>query len=199
MARKPRLFVPGASYHIYCRVVRGEFILAGATFTIAPSAKVPCPEVEVRNWQLHRCQVRGSVVVCRDCGTPDLARIFRIFYYVFFIRGWLDGCGRRAGRFQLGSRILGRIFWGSFGRLIGLSFFVGISCWVQRVSEGGGWASGFSENPWLAEAAETRLNSLSESRMPCFVGHSGQPRRHIRQPIIPPASRIRRPGSPVGR
>ena len=25
MARKPRLFVPGATYHVYCRVARGEF------------------------------------------------------------------------------------------------------------------------------------------------------------------------------
>ena len=61
MARKPRLFVPRAIYHVYCRVARGEFvfydpheaeefvekvrevrdaddwrILMGATFTIAP-------------------------------------------------------------------------------------------------------------------------------------------------------------------
>jgi putative transposase len=26
MARKPRLFVPGATYHVYCRVARGEFV-----------------------------------------------------------------------------------------------------------------------------------------------------------------------------
>ncbi len=26
MARKPRLFVPEAKYHIYCRVARGEFV-----------------------------------------------------------------------------------------------------------------------------------------------------------------------------
>jgi len=25
MPRKPRLFVPGATYHVYCRVARGEF------------------------------------------------------------------------------------------------------------------------------------------------------------------------------
>ena len=26
MPRKPRLFVPGAIYHVYCRVARGEFV-----------------------------------------------------------------------------------------------------------------------------------------------------------------------------
>lgn len=26
MPRKPRLFVPGATYHVYCRVARGEFV-----------------------------------------------------------------------------------------------------------------------------------------------------------------------------
>lgn len=26
MARKPRLFVSGATYHVYCRVARGEFV-----------------------------------------------------------------------------------------------------------------------------------------------------------------------------
>ena len=26
MARKPRLFVPGTTYHVYCRVARGEFV-----------------------------------------------------------------------------------------------------------------------------------------------------------------------------
>lgn len=26
MPRKPRLFVPGATYHAYCRVARGEFV-----------------------------------------------------------------------------------------------------------------------------------------------------------------------------
>ncbi len=26
MARHPRLFIPGATYHVYCRVVRGEFV-----------------------------------------------------------------------------------------------------------------------------------------------------------------------------
>lgn len=26
MSRKPRLFVPGATYHVYCRVARGEFV-----------------------------------------------------------------------------------------------------------------------------------------------------------------------------
>ena len=26
MARKPRLFVPEATYHVYCRVARGEFV-----------------------------------------------------------------------------------------------------------------------------------------------------------------------------
>jgi hypothetical protein len=28
MARKPRLFVSGAAYHVYCRVARGEFVFA---------------------------------------------------------------------------------------------------------------------------------------------------------------------------
>jgi REP element-mobilizing transposase RayT len=31
MARKPRLFVPFATYHVYCRVARGEFIFANHT------------------------------------------------------------------------------------------------------------------------------------------------------------------------
>ena len=26
MPRKPRLFLPGATYHVYCRVARGEFV-----------------------------------------------------------------------------------------------------------------------------------------------------------------------------
>ena len=26
MPRRPRLFVPGAIYHVYCRVARGEFV-----------------------------------------------------------------------------------------------------------------------------------------------------------------------------
>ena len=26
MPRKPRLFVSGATYHVYCRVARGEFV-----------------------------------------------------------------------------------------------------------------------------------------------------------------------------
>lgn len=26
MARKPRLFIPGATYHVYCRVARGEYV-----------------------------------------------------------------------------------------------------------------------------------------------------------------------------
>ena len=26
MPRKPRLFIPGATYHVYCRVARGEFV-----------------------------------------------------------------------------------------------------------------------------------------------------------------------------
>ncbi len=26
MSRRPRLFIPGAIYHVYCRVARGEFI-----------------------------------------------------------------------------------------------------------------------------------------------------------------------------
>ncbi len=26
MPRHPRLFVPGATYHVYCRVARGEFV-----------------------------------------------------------------------------------------------------------------------------------------------------------------------------
>ena len=25
MPRHPRLFIPGATYHVYCRVARGEF------------------------------------------------------------------------------------------------------------------------------------------------------------------------------
>lgn len=29
MPRKPRLFVPGATYHVYCRVARGEFVFDG--------------------------------------------------------------------------------------------------------------------------------------------------------------------------
>jgi hypothetical protein len=28
MPRKPRLFIPCATYHVYCRVARGEFIFA---------------------------------------------------------------------------------------------------------------------------------------------------------------------------
>ena len=31
MARKPRLFVPFATYHVYCRVARGEFVFANRT------------------------------------------------------------------------------------------------------------------------------------------------------------------------
>ena len=26
MPRHPRLFIPGACYHVYCRVARGEFV-----------------------------------------------------------------------------------------------------------------------------------------------------------------------------
>ena len=26
MPRRPRLFVPGATYHVYCRVARGELV-----------------------------------------------------------------------------------------------------------------------------------------------------------------------------
>ena len=26
MPRRPRLFIPGAIYHVYCRVARGEFV-----------------------------------------------------------------------------------------------------------------------------------------------------------------------------
>ena len=26
MPRHPRLFIPGATYHVYCRVARGEFV-----------------------------------------------------------------------------------------------------------------------------------------------------------------------------
>jgi len=26
MPRQPRLFIPGATYHVYCRVARGEFV-----------------------------------------------------------------------------------------------------------------------------------------------------------------------------
>ena len=28
MPRKPRLFIPYATYHVYCRVARGEFVFA---------------------------------------------------------------------------------------------------------------------------------------------------------------------------
>ena len=44
MPRHPRLFIPGATYHVYCRVARGEFVfndqyeavgtIMGATFRI---------------------------------------------------------------------------------------------------------------------------------------------------------------------
>jgi len=30
MPRKPRLFLPGATYHVYCRVARGEFVFDDA-------------------------------------------------------------------------------------------------------------------------------------------------------------------------
>lgn len=38
MPRRPRLFVPGAIYHVYCRVARGETVFddpGTLTFTIA--------------------------------------------------------------------------------------------------------------------------------------------------------------------
>ena len=35
MPRNPRLFVPGATYHVYCRVARGEFV-----FRNQPGAEV---------------------------------------------------------------------------------------------------------------------------------------------------------------
>jgi len=33
MPRKPRLFVPGATYHVYCRVARGEFVFSEAEYS----------------------------------------------------------------------------------------------------------------------------------------------------------------------
>ena len=57
MARKPRLFVPGATYHVYCRVVRGM----GATYRI-----VMVPPIRANGYHVDGCHV-----LLYDFGWPN--------------------------------------------------------------------------------------------------------------------------------
>ena len=51
MPRQPRLFIPGATYHVYCRVTRGEFIFKGQ-YEAVEFVETLCDVRELDGWTI---------------------------------------------------------------------------------------------------------------------------------------------------
>ena len=74
MPRHPRLFVPGATYHVYCRVARGEFVF-GQPNEVAEFVKIARPVRDLDGWKiLAWCLMGNHYHLVTATGTVPLWR-----------------------------------------------------------------------------------------------------------------------------
>ncbi len=69
MARSPRLFIPGAVYHVYCRTARGEMVFSDhteATEFVDTIADVK----RLRFWRSSTLATRWQKLPCSFINTP---------------------------------------------------------------------------------------------------------------------------------
>ena len=74
MPRHPRLFVPGATYHVYCRVARGEFVFDEPN-EVDEFVEIACQVRDLDGWKiLAWCLMANHYHLVATTGTVPLWR-----------------------------------------------------------------------------------------------------------------------------